>query len=215
MEKMCRECLVPKPVQAFDPRRAKCKECVKDRRAAYYVANKDRHLEAGRQWREKNPEKVKAIRKRQYDKGRESGKPTWAAVNPDKASEYSKRYRKLHTETLSERRRAYYANVVANSERMLAMKYASVARYKAAKLRAIPPWADEEKTREIYREAKELRALGVDCHVDHIQPLRGKMVCGLHWHGNLRIILAHENHAKNATPPPDSEALAVSLSGKT
>ena len=48
-----------------------------------------------------------------------------------------------------------------------------------------PKWANLNKIKEIYRESKQL---GIDYHVDHIIPLRGKLVSGLHVHDNLQII---------------------------
>lgn len=73
---------------------------------------------------------------------------------------------------------------------------AKEARRRAAKLRAIPPWADADKIAEIYAQAAELRALGVDCHVDHIVPLQGRTVSGLHCQDNLQILLASDNLSK-------------------
>jgi hypothetical protein len=63
----------------------------------------------------------------------------------------------------------------------------------------MPDWADKEKIKEIYLEAaKKSAETGIKHHVDHIIPLRGKNVCGLHVHTNLRVITAIENLQKGA-----------------
>lgn len=63
--------------------------------------------------------------------------------------------------------------------------------------RAMPPWVKLSDIRPFYREAKRLtRETGVLHVVDHIVPLDGRIVCGLHAPCNLRVIPWHENATK-------------------
>jgi hypothetical protein len=71
------------------------------------------------------------------------------------------------------------------------------ANYRAAKLQATPIWADLKAIELFYIEAQDLsKLMGEWYHVDHIIPLRGKNVCGLHVPANLQIITATENLRK-------------------
>lgn len=69
---------------------------------------------------------------------------------------------------------------------------------KAARRRACQaPWADEDKIQAIYAEARRLTVeTGIEHHVDHIIPIKGDIVCGLHVETNLRIVPAAENLRK-------------------
>lgn len=76
--------------------------------------------------------------------------------------------------------------------------YAAASRRRAAKLNAMPCWADKRKINAIYARASRLREeTGENWHVDHIVPLQSPVVCGLHVHQNLRIIPALENIKKS------------------
>lgn len=61
---------------------------------------------------------------------------------------------------------------------------------RARKSHATPLWADREKIRVIY----EMRPDGYE--VDHIVPLAGKLVCGLHCEFNLQYLTKAENARK-------------------
>lgn len=75
---------------------------------------------------------------------------------------------------------------------------------RASKLRRTPTWADKKKIREIYKSCSELtKASGIEYHVDHIIPLRGETVSGLHVEYNLQILPKYLNLMKsNSYPPP-------------
>ncbi len=74
---------------------------------------------------------------------------------------------------------------------------AKTARRLAAKIRATPSWANLDAIRVIYREAaRRTQATGIEHHVDHIYPLRGRTVCGLHVEHNLQILTKDENLRK-------------------
>lgn len=79
---------------------------------------------------------------------------------------------------------------------------AAVVRFHAARRRVIklqrtPRWANQEAIRRIYQEAARLSfETGVMHHVDHIIPLQGTIVSGLHVEDNLRVITATENMIK-------------------
>ena len=65
------------------------------------------------------------------------------------------------------------------------------AKYRASKLQATPKWVDADKLRDIYSKCPKGH------HVDHIIPLNGENVCGLHVPENLQYLLPIENIRKS------------------
>jgi len=107
----------------------------------------------------------------------------WAKANKDKIDSISKRAREKNYELCLERSRNW---------RRKNLEYDAYRRslYVQQKRNAIPPWADKLKIKEIYLSCPE------GYHVDHIIPLRGKFVCGLHVETNLQHLPAQDNIRK-------------------
>jgi hypothetical protein len=150
---------------------------------AHYLKNKALYAARSRRWRENNPEAVAESRAR-YRQNEESAKRLRAA---------RKAWRERNSAYERKRHAAYKA---ANRDKV--RSYRAIRR--ASILQAKPPWLTKEQKREIaavYREAIRLsEETGVLHHVDHIVPLRGGTVCGLHVPWNLRAIPAHENQRR-------------------
>jgi hypothetical protein len=118
-------------------------------------------------------------------------------ANPEKKAEYYK----ANTEKLAAYAAAYRR---ANPH----IRTALHAKRRATKLNATPAWADLEAIKKIYSDCAFItQATGVQQHVDHIVPLQGKTVCGLHVHYNLQIIDASDNRHKSNRLLPTVETI--------
>lgn len=90
-------------------------------------------------------------------------------------------------------------DVAKASPKRLSQCAAWTAKRRARRINATPPWVDEVHIHRIYRWAKLAQVVtGVAHHVDHIVPLQGRAVCGLHVADNLQIVPWWENLEKSA-----------------
>ena len=111
----------------------------------------------------------------------------------------------IYSDEKKERRRNYY---LINKTKVLeqSKKWAKENSYKkriccafrrTAILNATPYWANINAINEIYKQASMMSKVNnVKYEVDHIIPLQGKNVCGLHNEFNLQILTMTENRIK-------------------
>ena len=92
------------------------------------------------------------------------------------------------------------ANALLRVQRRKELLKLNAQKRKEALQSATPRWADQTAIVAIYAEARRLSiATGAKYEVDHIIPLQGKNVCGLHVSWNLRVTTKTDNARKHAT----------------
>lgn len=138
-----------------------------------------------RNWQKDNPDAVKAAQARYRQKH--------AARRRKENAERMRRARAAEPEKYREINRRHYAKPEAIARHRLN----AAARDERIRL-ATPPWANKAKIAEIYELAAMLtKATGLSHEVDHVVPLRGRFISGLHIETNLQILLADENRKKS------------------
>lgn len=125
----------------------------------------------------------------------------YGALDKEKRSEWRRSYYETHLEHELRLCAEYRINNKEERVAYLAEYYkkfpekgaAKTAKYRANKLKATPIWITDEQLeeiQEIYRNCPK------GCHVDHIVPLQGKEVKGLHIPWNLQYLPARINQKK-------------------
>lgn len=178
----CAICQSEAVKQCFDRKRANGQPIITDaqkkrsleRKVGYYKANPEKYRKLTADYRTSNPEKYKLA----IDAARRK--------RPEYMSAYALQYYRLNSDKIRPRHSAQ------------AMK-----RY-ARKAHAIPSWADTEAIKVFYDKAAQLTGVtGVRHEVDHIVPILGNTVCGLHVEHNLQILRKTENVKKGNRYWPD------------
>lgn len=183
--KICSKCTKLKSLQEFsyaakykDNLQINCKACNKE----YRRLNKEHKGLYQAEYYEKNKSELLA-----KQKARDALRKD--AISKAKAAHYLNNKKQL-AEIRKEWRKANPGTVNA-----------AVAKRRYAKMKRTPGWLTIEDYKQIelfYKIASAMtKQLGIKFHVDHIIPLQGKEVSGLHVPTNLQILSAEENIRKS------------------
>lgn len=175
INKECRICKLIKLSESFYSRKESkdglgsyCKVC------AY---------EKSRKWKASNPEKLK-------ESDRKSNKKRYQE-NPEYVKSLNKKYIENNREKATIGHRVANKKHRKNNPRFYVEKE---AKHRARKLQAMPKWLNEEQLQQI-------KDIYINCpegyHVDHIMPLKNKILSGLHVPWNLQYLTAEDNIKKS------------------
>jgi len=170
MTKVCQHCS-----NEFSGKRTIAKFCSDTCKNASWQA-KNKHRVSQAIGRYKKTDKFKAYRENNKDTICQQIKE-WKLNNADRRKELDKNYHRRNR----------------HNPEYLAKRRHSEAKRRAVKLSATPRWLTVEQKRAI-------KDIYLNCpkgfEVDHIFPLRGKTVCGLHVPENLQYLKREENRSK-------------------
>jgi len=177
--KHCYNCKTLKDLSEFYRNKSKkdgltdeCKVCAKNR---------------GNKFRKNNLEKCKKWYKKYAEEHKDEAllrAKEWYKNNKERKQEYDKQYAK---ENRDKRRLASKKNRETHPK----TKRADTALRRAQRINATPKWVDRKALKQIYENCPD------GCHVDHIIPLKGNGVCGLHVPWNLQYLKAEDNLRKS------------------
>jgi hypothetical protein len=158
----------------------KCKEC-----------GVEAHTEVELEGFVKTPNKMKHGRLNKCKPCGSKASVEWAESNKEKVNTYNKRWAQNNRDKTRAKSLKWSANNRSSCN-------ARGAKRRAQQLNATPVWADLEAIKSWYSLAKMFdKTFKEKHHVDHIVPLQGKNICGLHVEYNLQVLTAVENIKKS------------------
>lgn len=201
-EKTCPRCGVTKPASDFLNKKTRlsgyCIPCNKAYQREWYVANADAVKARSIQWSAANKEQKRKTDRAYRAANKEAvnaKSKAWVEKNIEKRRDI---WRRSYQKNKSEADRRSKAWIVNNPIRVRERS----RRLKLAREQASVVWANPAAVLDIYRRAAEVtKSTGIPHEVDHIIPICGRNVCGLHWEGNLQILPMQENRRKSNKVP--------------
>lgn len=181
--KYCKQCKHKKDKEYRDKPEVKIKN--KQYQEKYRASNLEKNKLYQIDYRKNNKTKIQKLNKK------------YRAANKEKLANQKKEWYEANKIKILFKVRTYRKFYRARPETKALRAEYQVRRNRLINL-ATPPWANLNKIKEIYLQAQiKSKETGILYHVDHIIPLKGKEVCGLHVEKNLRVIRAVDNIRKS------------------
>ena len=215
MSKVCSRCKESKPIEAFNKRmqssdgfNPRCRSCTTEYAKKHYEKHKEKIRESAREYnaknneeikkrrsehRAKNKEKIREYAKKHYEKHKEKAKE-YRTKNREKIAEAQRKWRQANVEKIQTDYREWAKNNNDKTRTNNALR-------RAARIQRTPCWLTEDDKVLIQRKytlaSRKTESTGERWVVDHILPLQGKLVSGLHVPANLRVIKYITNARKS------------------
>lgn len=147
-------------------------------------------------YRSKKPKKLRKImteanKKQKHREYYQANKEHWKKVSNDRYHNLSEEDKKIHIARAKD-------NYKKHEHKYKGKQQAYIAEYRVRRKRQTPQWADQEAINKIYQRCYELNQMwDTRLTVDHIIPLNGKKVCGLHCEANLQLLDHQLNCSKS------------------
>ena len=179
----------------------------------YYLANKTKYAVRSKAWREANPDRANELSRKSHAKHHDK-----IVSYRERTKEQRRAWQREYEAERRDREKAREAHrkwKAANSDKystmqkMWRVKHGAryTAMHRALKSKATPQWLTKNNLVEI--EGIYLKASEQNLDVDHIVPLQGKTVCGLHVPWNLQLLTPNANKTKANRLPPEHERIAT------
>jgi len=171
-----------------------CVECGKERTKEWIKNNPEKRSAAQREYAERNKAAVIAKNKRWRENNPHKPAEYRAKQTPEQKAKIAKRMKEWRLNTIETRKSVSKAWKQKNADKVRVDTAVRRRRVRVAK----PTGIGYDALKPFYEKAQTLTAnTGVLHHVDHIVPLKGENICGLHVPWNLQIMTAKENLSKS------------------